>query len=72
MVRPEGPGKPFLRLEDVRKRFGGVHAVDGVTADIGEGELVGLIGPNGSGKTTLFNVISGVHKPDGGAILFQG
>jgi len=72
-VGPQGgPGKPFLRLEDVRKHFGGVHAVDGVTADIREGELVGLIGPNGSGKTTLFNVISGVLKPEGGAILFQG
>ena len=62
----------ILRLEDVRKAFGGIRAVDGVTAEIGEGELVGLIGPNGSGKTTLFHVISGVHKPDGGTITFRG
>jgi branched-chain amino acid transport system ATP-binding protein len=63
---------PILRLDDVRKHFGGIHAVDGVTAQIEEGELVGLIGPNGSGKTTLFHVISGVHKPDAGVIEFQG
>lgn len=63
---------PILRLEDVQKRFGGLRAVDGVTAEVREGELVGLIGPNGSGKTTLFNVICGVYKPDGGAIRFKG
>lgn len=63
---------PFLRLEKVEKRFGGLRAVDGVTLEVREGELVGLIGPNGSGKTTLFNVISGVHRPDGGAITFRG
>lgn len=63
---------PILRLEDVRKHFGGLHAVDGVTFEVDEGELVGLIGPNGSGKSTLFNVISGVYRPDGGTIRFQG
>ncbi len=63
---------PLLRLEDVRKHFGGVRAVDGATAQIQEGTLVGLIGPNGSGKTTLFNVITGVYQADGGSIRFAG
>ena len=56
----------------MRKHFGGIRAVDGVTTSVGEGELVGLIGPNGSGKSTLFNVITGVYKPDGGTITFRG
>jgi len=62
----------ILRLEDVKKYFGGVRAVDGVSFSLEEGSLVGLIGPNGSGKTTLFNVISGVYKPDSGRIYFKG
>jgi len=66
------PVDPILRLDKVEKRFGGLQAVDKVTAEVREGELVGLIGPNGSGKTTLFHVISGVHRPDGGAITFRG
>jgi len=56
----------------VKKHFGGIRAVDGVTAVVDERELVGLIGPNGSGKSTLFNVISGVYKPDAGTIAFRG
>ncbi len=63
---------PILRLGKVEKRFGGLRAVDGVTADVPEGQVLGLIGPNGSGKTTLFNVISGVLKPDGGTVTFRG
>ena len=63
---------PILRLDRVEKRFGGLRAVDGVSADVAEGELVGLIGPNGSGKSTLFNVISGVYPSDGGTITFRG
>lgn len=62
----------ILRLENVKKYFGGVRAVDGVSFSLEEGSLVGLIGPNGSGKTTLFNVISGVYKPDSGRIYFRG
>jgi branched-chain amino acid transport system ATP-binding protein len=61
----------FLRIDDLRKFFGGIQAVDGVSLRVDEGEIVGLIGPNGSGKSTLFNVISGIYKPDGGTILFQ-
>ncbi|MDX1535013.1 MAG: ATP-binding cassette domain-containing protein, partial [Thermoplasmata archaeon] len=55
----------------MRKHFGGIRAVDGLSATVEEGTLVGLIGPNGSGKSTLFNVISGVYKPDGGRVLFR-
>lgn len=62
----------ILELKSVRKYFGGVHAVDDVSAQVKPGELVGLIGPNGSGKSTLFNVVSGVYKPDSGEIYFQG
>ncbi len=63
--------KEILKLENVRKHFGGIRAVDGVSVKVYEKSLVGLIGPNGSGKTTLFNVISGVYKPDKGAIYFK-
>ena len=64
--------KEILKLIDVKKYFGGIKAVDGVSLSIDEGTIVGLIGPNGSGKTTLFNVISGIYKPDSGKIFFRG
>jgi branched-chain amino acid transport system ATP-binding protein len=62
----------LLSLVDVTRRFGGVAALDTVSFDVAEGEVVGLIGPNGAGKTTLLNCISGVHRPDRGNILFEG
>ena len=61
-----------LALDKVRKGFGGVEALAGVTLSIGRGEIVGLIGPNGSGKTTLLNVISGLERADGGTIELDG
>jgi branched-chain amino acid transport system ATP-binding protein len=63
---------PLLCLEGVSRRFGGLVAVDDVSADIGDGELVGLIGPNGAGKTTLFNLISGVTPVSAGSIRLAG
>jgi branched-chain amino acid transport system ATP-binding protein len=63
---------PQLELRGVTKRFGGVAAVDGVSFEIAKGEIVGIIGPNGAGKTTLLNCISGLHRLDGGDILWQG
>jgi branched-chain amino acid transport system ATP-binding protein len=62
----------LLSVEHVTRRFGGVVAVDDVTLDVGEGEIVGLIGPNGAGKTTLFNLITRLYKPDEGEIVFDG
>ena len=62
----------LLSVEHVTRRFGGVVAVDDVTLDVGEGEIVGLIGPNGAGKTTLFNLVTRLYKPDAGEIVFDG
>lgn len=61
-----------LEIQDVRKSFGGLKAVDGLTFSVETGEVVGLLGPNGSGKTTLMNLISGALKPSGGAIRLAG
>lgn len=63
---------PLLRLENITKRFGGLVAVDGMSLEINEGELIGIVGPNGSGKTTLYNVISGVYYPEDGKVTFEG
>jgi branched-chain amino acid transport system ATP-binding protein len=62
----------LLAVQGLRKRFGGLWAVDGVSFALGRGEILGLIGPNGSGKTTLLNTINGVHAPDEGTIQLQG
>lgn len=62
----------ILSVRDIRKSFGNLHALDGVSLDVLERKITILIGPNGSGKTTLINVISGQYKPDSGKILFQG
>lgn len=62
----------LLEIRDIRKRFGGLKALDGVGTDIAEGELVGLIGPNGSGKTTLLNVLSGHLRADAGEVRLDG
>lgn len=64
--------RPILEIHDVRKSFGGVHALAGCGFSVEEGEIVGLIGPNGSGKTTLFNTIVGYLPLDGGRILYRG
>jgi branched-chain amino acid transport system ATP-binding protein len=60
----------LLRLERVTKRFGGLVAVDEVSLEVGEGELIAIVGPNGAGKTTLFNIICGVFPPDEGKVFF--
>jgi len=63
---------PLLALQGLTRRFGGLTAVDQVSAEVRRGELVGLIGPNGAGKTTLFNLISGVTPPSEGEVRFDG
>lgn len=64
--------EPILDVKAIRKTFGGLHAVDGVTFHVAKGEIVGLIGPNGAGKTTIFNVVSGYFAPTEGHIFFNG
>jgi branched-chain amino acid transport system ATP-binding protein len=63
---------PVLALRGVRRRFGGVTAVDGVTLDIQEGEVLALIGPNGAGKSTLFGLMMGELAVSGGEIRLEG
>jgi branched-chain amino acid transport system ATP-binding protein len=62
----------LLAVDDVTRRFGGIVALDGVSFDADEGEIVGLIGPNGAGKTTAFNVITRLYRPDSGRVVFDG
>jgi len=62
----------LLEVENLSRRFGGVVALDGVSLDAGENEIVGLIGPNGAGKTTLFNVVTRLYRPDSGDLRFAG
>src|ERR1700682_3395711 len=67
MVR-QGAEMSVLSIRSLRKSFGGVHAVDGVSFDVGQGEFLALIGPNGAGKSTCFNMINGQLTPDDGDI----
>ncbi len=64
--------KNVLRVDDLTMQFGGVVAVDNLSMEVNEGEIVALIGPNGAGKTTAFNAITGVYEPTNGAISFNG
>ncbi|MFN7956815.1 MAG: branched-chain amino acid ABC transporter ATP-binding protein/permease [Holophagaceae bacterium] len=65
-------GAPLLVIEDLKRHFGGVRAVDGLSMTIRCGAIHGLIGPNGSGKSTVVNVISGLYTPSAGRILLRG
>jgi branched-chain amino acid transport system ATP-binding protein len=66
------PEAPILRFSDVRLSFAGVKAIDGVSFEVGRRELFAIIGPNGAGKTSIFNVLSGVYRPHGGDVEFDG
>jgi branched-chain amino acid transport system ATP-binding protein len=61
-----------LAVSDLKKSFGGIVAVDGVSFDVNEGEILGIIGPNGSGKSTLFNCILGQLRPSAGDVHLDG
>jgi branched-chain amino acid transport system ATP-binding protein len=68
----ELPREAGLSVRDVTVSFGGITALDGVSATVTTGEIVGVIGPNGAGKTTLFNVICGFVAPDAGELSWRG
>jgi branched-chain amino acid transport system ATP-binding protein len=62
----------MLEVRGLVKNFGGIRALNGVDLHLDRGELVGMIGPNGSGKTTVFNVVTGIYRPEGGAVAIEG
>jgi branched-chain amino acid transport system permease protein len=66
------PGTPLLQVQDARKMFGGLVAVNDVNFDVQSGRIIGLIGPNGAGKSTTFNLITGVLPLSAGQIQFEG
>jgi branched-chain amino acid transport system ATP-binding protein len=62
----------LLEIEHMTKTFGGLKAISDVTFSLDKGRIVSIIGPNGAGKTTFFNTLTGIYKPDGGTIKFNG
>ena len=69
---PEAPAAKVLDVRDLCKSYGGIVAVDGISFDVGRGEIVGLLGPNGAGKTSTINMILGVLEPASGSIRIEG
>ena len=65
-------GPPILKVEHLSREFGGVLAIGDLSFTIAAGDIHSIIGPNGAGKTTLFNLVTGVYKPSGGRVLFDG
>jgi branched-chain amino acid transport system ATP-binding protein len=63
---------PILEMQDVHVRFGGVHALAGLSFTVNRGEILSIIGPNGAGKTSVFNCISGHRRAIAGSIAFEG
>ena len=66
------PSQALLRVENLSREFGGVLAIENLSFTVARGDIHSIIGPNGAGKTTLFNLITGVYKPSGGTVLFDG
>jgi lipopolysaccharide export system ATP-binding protein len=62
----------LIATEKLAKQYGGRRVVNGVSVNVGGGEIVGLLGPNGAGKTTTFNMVVGIVKPDEGTVIFHG
>ena len=67
-----GNGTPLLEIRNVSKSFGALVAVNDLSLDVADGEVVGIMGPNGAGKSTLFNLIMGAQPLSGGSIEFAG
>ena len=63
---------PLLQMRGVQKRFPGVIALDNVSLEVGQGEIVALCGENGAGKSTMMKILGGVYQPDGGEIFVDG
>src|SRR5208337_1371598 len=72
LEKKDPDGSPLLEIRELKRYFGGVRALDGVSLVVRSGRIHGLIGPNGSGKSTLVNVISGLYAPSGGTMLLRG
>jgi branched-chain amino acid transport system ATP-binding protein len=72
MVSTERRTKPKLQVEDIHLSFGGISALDGVSLECHEGEILAIIGPNGAGKTSLLNCLNGFYRPQKGRIYFEG
>ncbi|HEY5860667.1 MAG TPA: ATP-binding cassette domain-containing protein, partial [Actinomycetota bacterium] len=62
----------LLEVAGITKRFGGLNALDDLSFEASDGEIVSIIGPNGAGKSTVFNVITGLYRPDAGDVRFRG
>jgi branched-chain amino acid transport system ATP-binding protein len=62
----------LLEVRSVSKHFGGLYALNELSFEVNAGQIVSIIGPNGAGKSTVFNVITGLYRPDGGDIVFNG
>ncbi len=62
----------ILKVENLSKAFGGIHANENISFEIQAGEILGIIGPNGAGKSTLFDLITGFTRPDSGSVVFDG
>ncbi len=71
-MSPEGGGAPILQVEDLHIRYGALEALRGVSLELGEGEIVTVLGANGAGKSTLLRAISGLLPPSSGAIRYRG
>jgi ABC-2 type transport system ATP-binding protein len=74
IVRSEmsASGEPVIRVSDLKKYYGDVKAVDGVSFEVGKGEVFGMLGPNGAGKTTTIEVLEGLRPPDTGTVEVLG
>jgi ABC-2 type transport system ATP-binding protein len=65
-------GEPVIRVSDLKKYYGDVKAVDGVTFEVARGEVFGMLGPNGAGKTTTIEVLEGLREPNSGVVEVFG